>query len=42
MTNKKFWTASKPFLTTNGNFSNDFIVVEHDGELISNDNVMTV
>ena len=33
MTNKKFWTTIKSFLTTNGN---DFIITEHGGELISN------
>ena len=36
MTNEKFWTTFKSFLTNKGNFSNDSITIEKDGELISN------
>ena len=37
MSNKKFWSTVKPFLTNKGCISNDFISVEKDGDLISND-----
>ena len=38
MTNKKFWsTTIKPFLTSKLHFSNDFITIEKDGELISHE-----
>ena len=37
MTNKKFWGAFKPFLTNKGCISDDFISIEKDGELISNE-----
>ena len=37
MTNKKFWSTVKPFLTNKGCISNDFISIEKDGELISNE-----
>ena len=36
MSNKKFWSTVKPFLTNKGCISNDFISVEKDGDLISN------
>ena len=37
MSNKKFWSTVKPFLTNKGGISNDFISVEKDGDLISNE-----
>ena len=37
MSNKKFWNTVKPFLTNKGCISNDFISIEKDGELISNE-----
>ena len=37
MTNKKFWGTVKPFLTNKGCISDDFISIEKDGELISNE-----
>ena len=37
MSNKKFWSTVKPFLTNKGRISNDFISVEKDGDLISNE-----
>ena len=37
MSNKKFWSTVKPFLTNKGGISNDFITVEKDGDLISNE-----
>ena len=37
MSTKKFWIAVKPFLTSNGCISNDFIRAEKDGDLISNE-----
>ena len=38
MSNKKFWSTAKPFLTNKGYISNDFISVEKDGgDLISNE-----
>ena len=37
MSNKKFWSTVKPFLTNKGCISNDFISIEKDGELISNE-----
>ena len=37
MTNEKFWTTFKSFLTNKGNFSNDYITIEKDRELISNE-----
>lgn len=36
MTNKQFWTTIKPFLTDEGNFSNNFITIKRQGELIRN------
>ena len=36
MSNKRFWSTVKPFLTNKGCISNDFISIEKDGELISN------
>ena len=33
----KFWSTVKPFLTNRGCISNDFISIEKDGELISNE-----
>ena len=36
MSNKKFWSTAKTFLTNKGRISNDFINVEKDGDLISN------
>ena len=33
MSNKKFWSTVKPFLTNKGDISNDFISVEKDGDL---------
>ena len=35
MSNKRFWSTVKPFLTNKGCISNDFISVEKDGDLIS-------
>ena len=37
MSNKKFWSTVKPFLTNKGCISNDFISVDKDGDLISNE-----
>ena len=37
MSNKRFWSTVKPFLTNKGCISNDFISVEKDGNLISNE-----
>ena len=37
MTNKKFWGTVKPFLTDKGCISDDFISIEEDAELISNE-----
>ena len=37
MSNKKFWSTVKPFLTNKDGISNDFISVEKDGDLISNE-----
>ena len=37
MSNKKFWSTVKPFLTNKGGIANDFISVEKDGDLISNE-----
>ena len=37
MSNKKFWSTAKPFLTNKGGISNDFISVEKDGDLISDE-----
>ena len=37
MTNKKFWGTVKSFLTNKGCISGDFISIEKDGELISNE-----
>ena len=37
MTSKKFWHTVKPFLTNNGCISNDFIGIENEGDLISNE-----
>ena len=37
MSNKKFWSTVKPFLTNKGYISNDFISVEKDGDLTSNE-----
>ena len=37
MSNKKFWSTVKLFLTNKGGISNDFISVEKDGDLISNE-----
>ena len=37
MSNKKFWSTVKPFLTNKEGISNDFISVEKDGDLISNE-----
>ena len=36
MINEKFWTTIKPFLTDEGNFSNNFITIKRQGELIRN------
>ena len=36
MSNKKFWSTIKPFLTNKACVSNDFINVEKDGDLLSN------
>ena len=36
MTSKTFWRAAKLFLTNNGYFSNDFIRIENEGNLICN------
>ena len=37
MTNKKFWGTITPFLTNKGCISDDFVSIEKDGELISNE-----
>ena len=37
MSNKKFWHTVKPFITNNGCISNDFIGIENEGNLISNE-----
>ena len=37
MSNKKFWSTVKPFLFNKGGISNDFISVEKDGDVISNE-----
>ena len=37
MTNKNFWGTVKPFLTNKGCISDDFISIEKDGQLISNE-----
>ena len=37
VSNKKFWSTVKPFLTNKEGISNDFISVEKDGDLISNE-----
>ena len=37
MSNKKFWSTVKPFFTKKECISNDFINVEKDGDLISNE-----
>ena len=37
MSNKKFWNTAKSFLNNEGCISNDFINVEKDGDLISNE-----
>ena len=37
MSNKKFWSTVKPFLTNKGCISNDFESVDKDGDLISNE-----
>ena len=37
MSNKKFWSTAKPFITNKGCISNDFISVEKDGDLMSNE-----
>ena len=37
MSNKRFWSTVKPFLTNKGCISNDFISIEKDDELISNE-----
>ena len=37
MSNKKFWSTVKLFLTNKGGISNDFISVEKDGDLISDE-----
>ena len=37
MSNKRFWSTVKPFLTNKGYISNDFISIAKDGELISNE-----
>ena len=37
MSNKKFWSTVKSFSTNKGCISNDFISVEKDGDLISNE-----
>ena len=37
MTNEKFWATFKSFLTNKGNFSNDYITIEKDRELITNE-----
>ena len=36
VSNKKFWSTVKPFLTNKWGISDDFISVEKDGDLISN------
>ena len=37
MPNKKFWKTVKPFLTGKGKFSSDFINIEINGNLASDD-----
>ena len=37
MSNKKFWSTVKPFLTNKGCILNDFESVDKDGDLISNE-----
>ena len=37
MSNKTFWSTVNIFLTNKGGISNDFITVEKDGDLISNE-----
>ena len=37
MSNKKFWSPFKLFLTNKGGISNDLVSVEKDGDLISNE-----
>ena len=37
MSNKKFWSTAKPFLTNKGGISNNFISAEIDGDLISDE-----
>ena len=37
MSNKKFWSTAKPFITNKGCISNDLLSVEKDGALISNE-----
>ena len=37
MSNKKFWSTVKPFLTNKGCISNDFVSLEKDGDLICNE-----
>ena len=37
MTSKKFWCFVKPFLTSNGCISNDFVGIENEGNLICNE-----
>ena len=42
MSNKKFCSTVKPFLTKKGGISNDFISFEKDGDLISNEKEIVV
>ena len=37
LSNKKFWSTVKPFLSNRGCISNDFISIEKDGDLIRNE-----
>ena len=37
MSNKKFWSTVKPFLTNKGHITNDFISVDRDSDLMSNE-----
>ena len=37
VSNKKFWSTVKPFLTNKSCISNDFMSVGKDGDLISNE-----
>ena len=37
MSNKKFWSTVKPFLTNKGHITNDFISVDKDSDLMSNE-----